>query len=178
MFLEYLFYLSKLILNLSRLMLPIITLIYAVVILFQSMFRRQNNKYNVDSASVQLVRWIYKYALLPVCRFLRDLWRFARSKRYVFIASLMWAFYFNFFTILVEAFAYYLYFCVSFDFLHLYIQVYKLLLDPVPWGRTTVPRTCWSAWRGSTPRRMDSSMVSSNLALAVCLTSSMASAGS
>ncbi len=48
---------------------------------------------------------------------------------------------------------------------------------PVPWGRTTVPRTCWSAWRGSTPRRMDSSTVSSNLALPVCLTSAMASAG-
>ena len=36
-------------------------------------------------------------------------------------------------------------------------------------GRTTVPRTCWSACRGSTPRWVDTSTVSSNLALAVAL---------
>ena len=47
---------------------------------------------------------------------------------------------------------------------------------PVPWGSTTAPRTCWSAWRGSTPKRMDSSMVSSNLAFAVWRASCTASA--
>ncbi|CAB4608980.1 unannotated protein [freshwater metagenome] len=35
---------------------------------------------------------------------------------------------------------------------------------PVPDGRATVPRTIWSALRGSTPRRTESSTVSSNFA--------------
>ena len=39
-----------------------------------------------------------------------------------------------------------------------------LLLPPKPCGRTTVPRTIWSAWRVSTPRRIVRSTVSSNLA--------------
>ena len=33
---------------------------------------------------------------------------------------------------------------------------------PVPWGRFTVPRTIWSALRGSTPRRSATSTVASN----------------
>src|SRR4051794_3306685 len=48
---------------------------------------------------------------------------------------------------------------------------------PVPEGSDTVPRTIWSALRGSTPRRTADSIVSSNLALAVVFTRSMASAG-
>ena len=46
---------------------------------------------------------------------------------------------------------------------------------PVPLGSTTAPRTCWSAWRLSTPRRTWTSTVSSNLALPVLVQSSMAS---
>src|SRR5688500_4176714 len=38
------------------------------------------------------------------------------------------------------------------------------LLLPSPWGRTTVPRTIWSACLGSTPSRIASSTVSSNFA--------------
>ena len=41
---------------------------------------------------------------------------------------------------------------------------------PEPFGRLTTPRTIWSAWRGSTPRFIAISMVSSNFALARSLT--------
>ena len=51
-------------------------------------------------------------------------------------------------------------------------------LLPVPCGSTTVPRTSWSEWRGSTPRCEEMTMVSSNLARAVCFTSLTASARS
>ncbi len=48
---------------------------------------------------------------------------------------------------------------------------------PVPDGNATVPRTIWSALRGSTPRRTDTSTLSSNPALAVFLTIPSASDG-
>ena len=44
-------------------------------------------------------------------------------------------------------------------------------------GRLTVPRTIWSALRGSTPRRMATSTVSSNFVLVLALANFMASAG-
>src|SRR6516164_9653592 len=47
---------------------------------------------------------------------------------------------------------------------------------PVPFGSSTTPRTIWSAWRGSTPRLMETSIVSSNFAFARSLTILMASA--
>ncbi len=46
---------------------------------------------------------------------------------------------------------------------------------PVPEGSETTPRTIWSACLGSTPRLSDSSMVSSNLAVARDLISFTAS---
>jgi len=49
---------------------------------------------------------------------------------------------------------------------------------PVPLGRTIAPRTCWSAWRESTPSFTCSSTVSSNLADAVLQTRSRPSLGS
>ena len=50
-----------------------------------------------------------------------------------------------------------------------------LSVRPVPFGSDTTPRTIWSAWRGSTPRFMAISTVSSNFALARSLTSFTAS---
>ena len=46
---------------------------------------------------------------------------------------------------------------------------------PVPFGSEVSPRTIWSAWRGSMPRFIDISTVSSNFALAFCLISLIAS---
>ena len=46
---------------------------------------------------------------------------------------------------------------------------------PVPFGRVTVPRTIWSAWRGSIPRIIAISTDSSNFAVAFDFTSATAS---
>src|SRR6056297_254950 len=46
---------------------------------------------------------------------------------------------------------------------------------PVPLGRPTTPRTIWSAWRGSTPRFIEISIVSSNFAFALALIRATAS---
>ena len=48
---------------------------------------------------------------------------------------------------------------------------------PVPWGRLTVPRTIWSALRGSTPSRKATSTVASYLATEVSLARRTAESG-
>src|SRR5947209_16118195 len=48
---------------------------------------------------------------------------------------------------------------------------------PVPCGRFTVPRTIWSALRGSTPSRMATSTVESSLTFEVSLARPAASSG-
>ena len=48
---------------------------------------------------------------------------------------------------------------------------------PVPCGRMTVPRTIWSALRGSTPSLSATSTVESNFFEPVCLATATASLG-
>ena len=48
---------------------------------------------------------------------------------------------------------------------------------PVPCGRLTVPRTIWSAFRGSTPSRSATSTVASYFVVEVSLASRAASSG-
>src|SRR5262247_2519311 len=64
--------------------------------------------------------------------------------------------------------------CASFCFSPPAIASTRLLL-PRPCGRTTVPRTIWSACFGSTPSRSDMSTVSSNFAYFTFWTSGIAS---
>src|SRR5436305_3411772 len=64
--------------------------------------------------------------------------------------------------------------CASFCFSPPAMARTRLLL-PSPCGRTTVPRTIWSACLGSTPSLSDRSMVSSNFANLTFCTSGMAS---
>src|SRR5216684_8029761 len=64
--------------------------------------------------------------------------------------------------------------CASFCFSPLAMASTRLVL-PRPCGRTTVPRTIWSACLGSTPSLRVSSTVSSNLAYLTFCTSGIAS---
>ncbi len=52
-----------------------------------------------------------------------------------------------------------------------------LAVLPVPCGRFTVPRTIWSALRGSTPSLIATSTAESNFVVAVFLVKSTACAG-
>ena len=63
----------------------------------------------------------------------------------------------------------------SFSFSPEAITSTRFDLPPSPWGRTTVPRTIWSACLGSTPSRIATSTVSSNLANAFFATAATAS---
>ena len=139
---EYALFLTRVLLVLSQLLLPLMSLLLLLYCRISAMFRTQNNAYNVDSFGVKLVRYVYKRFLLPVFRFFKRLWAFAKEKKYVTISMYLWAFYFNIFTIILEVFAYYFYFCANFDVISLYRQVYKLLLDLTPMIRF-IPVLVW-----------------------------------
>lgn len=140
---EYVLFLTRLLITLSQLILPLMSLCLFVYGRIANMFRAQNNAYAVDSKGVKVVRFLFKRFFLPIFRFLKRLWIFAKQKKFVLISSLLWAFYFNVYTIIVEAFAYYFYFCACFDVVSLYRQVYKLLLDLTPMIRF-IPLVIWA----------------------------------
>ena len=90
----------------------------------------QNNDYNQDTKPLQIVKTIFNFTYRPLKRVTAAYFRFLKkNKAYPIIWAVIWALNFNFVTIILEIVAYHYYFCASFDFVNLYIQFYKLLLD-------------------------------------------------
>lgn len=107
--------------------LPLVLLLY---IAFNQYFKKQNNDYNKDSKTLCAFKWLAAHTYSPVRRFVTEFIDFVRQHRkYWFAWLLLWLWYFNAFTVLIEFIAFYLYFVFSFDMSGIYRQVYKLFID-------------------------------------------------
>ena len=110
--------------------------IVVMLVLFRSFLKKPNNDYDKDTLPLRAFKAAAKYTYHPVKTWLGDFIGFLREhKAYWIIWLVLWAYNFNLFAIVLEFFAYYLYFAVSFDVGNLYIQVYKLFIDlAAPFG--------------------------------------------
>ncbi len=115
---------------LSRLL--IIFMLFALVVfLFTLIYpKTENNDYNKDTCFLKLWRRFENKIYLPVKAWLLDFVRFnIEHGVYWKIWLITWAYGLNFITIFSEFIAFYLYFCASFRFWEIYIQIVKLFLD-------------------------------------------------
>lgn len=109
-------------------------LLFPAIMAFVMILRRSNNTVNVnhgqESKQLKAFKRFTSVVCLPVKRWLTEFFTFLKERSaYVKIWACLFAFYFNAFTIVIEFIAYYLYFVVSFDFVNLYRQLYKLFFD-------------------------------------------------
>lgn len=105
--------------------------------------KETNNDYNKDSKSLTRWKWICRHIFTPVKNWFVGFVAFVKQhKVYVRILVVVWMYNFNIFTIALEAVAYYLYFVASFDFVSLYVQALKLLVDLLA-ALDFVPTTVW-----------------------------------
>ena len=100
---------------------PVLVLLIVLRVFFRVYLSKHNNDYAHESRPLRA----YKHFVAKVCMPVRDwikgfLGFVAMHKGYRIAWLLMWAFYFNAFTILLEFFAWYLYFVISFDLVNLY----------------------------------------------------------
>ncbi len=126
---------------------PLVVILFFVI---KHILGKQNNRYNQDTkpliAFKKLSDKTYRPAkawLIEFINFVKDYKLYFPAKKlkpgdvpqepkgisYWEIWAFIWLLSFNAFTIVIELVAYYYYFCVSFDVLSLYTQIYKLLLD-------------------------------------------------
>lgn len=105
---------------------PILLLLLVICI----MLHLPNNDFNKDTKPLKFVKFIANYTWRPlksqICGYVLFL---KEHKAYPIIWAVIWSLNFNFLTIILEVIAYYYYFVAGFDFVNLYIQLYKLLLD-------------------------------------------------
>lgn len=106
---------------------PILIVVYYVL---KRVLDKQNNDYNVDSKHLRRFKKLSDKTYRPAKAWLQGLVDFVKeNKAYYIIWACIFAYAFNFFAIAIEFVSYYLYFCMSFDFVNLYRQIYKLVVD-------------------------------------------------
>lgn len=126
----YLDFLGGLIAVLANVALYIIPIIVILYLIMKQVLDKENNDYNVDSKSLIVARRISDKTYKPMKSWLIDFVAFIKdNKAYYILWAVIWAYNFNLFTIVVEFLAFYFYFAVTWDMVHIYRQVYKLAID-------------------------------------------------
>ncbi len=118
----------------AQLAAPLLTLMIVFILLLFMMFQKylstHNNDYNKDSPALRVFKVIAKYTYIPIKNWIGSFIAFINENSiYKKFWILIWCYNFNVITIVIEFFAYYFYFVISFDILNLYRQVYKLFCD-------------------------------------------------
>ena len=106
---------------------PVVVILYLIL---RRLLRRGNNRYAEETKPLKVFKAISSKTYRPAKAAIASFIGFVREEDYWWkLWAVMWAFYFNLFTILMELIAFYLYFVVTFDVVSIYRQVYKLALD-------------------------------------------------
>lgn len=121
---------TDMLLKLSKFLVLILPLVIALKLGFDRYMSNENNDYNKDSAALIAFKKFEYRVYLPVKEWLREFFGFVRERKYYWITWLvLWAVYFNLASIVIEFFAFYFFFAAEFDFLALFVQMYKLACD-------------------------------------------------
>lgn len=142
-FMGYLSWLGNKLYALCKVLIIVIPFIVFAYVLFRFSMRKQNNDYNKDSRPLRVWKTVVKYTYFPAKRWLSGLWAFVKAHRaYLAVWLMIWAYNFNLLTVILEFFAFYFYFVISFDAASIYRQIYKLLLDLSP-AFSFIPLWLW-----------------------------------
>lgn len=107
-----------------------VLILIVVYYVLKRVLDKQNNDYNVDSKHLRRFKKLSDKTYRPAKAWLQGFVDFVKeNKAYYIIWACIFAYAFNFFAIAIEFVSYYLYFCMSFDFVNLYRQIYKLVVD-------------------------------------------------
>lgn len=114
----------------SHVILILAVLFIVLTVLFKLQLKNENNDYDKDSKALKVFKNVTRVTYIPVKKWLIGFVEFVKEhKAYKIIWAVIWLYNFNAFTIAIEAIAFILYFCVSFDVVNIYRQVYKLFID-------------------------------------------------
>lgn len=117
-------------LKIFMLLSPLFIILYFQI---QKYYNQNEDNINKETKFLLLYKKIENKFLYPIIYWFRNFKLFLKeNKKIIILWICLWLFYFNVFTIIIELLAYYIYFTLSFDFLNLYIQVYKFLLYLTP----------------------------------------------
>ncbi len=142
-FRNYLLKLLQILCNVARYLLLLLPLFILLKVKFNSYFSFNDKNDNEDSIQLKCFYKFKNKIINPIINWIHNFCGFlSYYKFYKIIWIVIWCIYFNIFTIIIEFFAYYLYFSISFNVPTIFVQLYKLLIDLLPMIKT-VPFPIW-----------------------------------
>ena len=107
-----------------------------LIIAIKRMYASGNTKHNVDTIPLRVFKKISAVTYQPTKRFICGYMDFLREHSWIWISwTVMWMFHLNIASIVIEFFAYYFFFAVSFRADTIYTQFVKLARDLQPFFR-------------------------------------------
>ena len=107
-----------------------------LIIAIKRMYASGNTKHNVDTIPLRVFKRISAVTYQPTKRFICGYIDFLREHSWIWILwAVMWAFHLNLASIVIEFFAYYFFFAVSFRADTIYTQFVKFVRDLQPFFR-------------------------------------------
>lgn len=123
------YFINALLLISKGLMLAVPFILVAFVFV-KRYLKTENNDYDKDSRALILWKRYVKSVYNPIKTWVKGFLKFIKENPVYFkIWLALWLFYFNAISIVLEFFAFYMFFIISFDFIHVYVQIYKLFID-------------------------------------------------
>ena len=117
----------------AKIFVMLLPCILAVTIAIKRLYAKGNTKHNVDTIPLRVFKKISAVTYQPTKRFICSYIDFLREHNWIWISWLiMWAFHLNLASIVIEFFAYYFFFSVSFRVDTIYTQFVKLAIDLQP----------------------------------------------
>ena len=126
-----------------------------LIIAIKRMYASGNTKHNVDTIPLRVFKKISAVTYQPTKRFICGYIDFLREHSWIWISwTVMWAFHLNLASIVIEFFAYYFFFSVSFRVDTIYTQFVKLAIDLQPllrffpwWSLLILAYVLFERWR-------------------------------
>lgn len=142
----------------SKILLIVLPCLLILKIVIKRLYAKENTKHNRDTLPLKIFKSSAKVTYQPVKRFIREYIAFLKAYPIIFRCwAALWLAHLNFISIILEFFAYYFYFAVSFDLPSLYVQAVKLFADvrvpfkAFPWQFTgVIAWLIFNKWRKKT----------------------------
>ena len=152
---EYFGWVAKTIGKFSKIILIVLPCLLILKIVIKRLYAKENTKHNRDTLPLKIFKSAAKVTYQPVKRFIREYTAFLKAHPIIFKCwSALWLAHLNLISIILDFFAYYFYFVVSFDVPSLYVQAVKLFADlrvpfkAFPWQVTgAIAWLIFNKWR-------------------------------
>ncbi len=126
----YMEFLGEKAFNFVKVLTIILPCVLVLILVLKILYGRHNTKHNKDTKPLAVVKAISSKVFVPIRDFVRQYFEFVKGINWLKILwIIVWCLHLNLATIVIEFFAFYFYFAVSFDIPNVYVQFCKLILD-------------------------------------------------